>query len=81
VCAGGASNSEWANEFVNDAEGAAYADWEDLYAKNAAVSGLLLGALYMDLHLLHLMYGGAAVVSSVHQPARRPQHTSWLWCM
>jgi hypothetical protein len=38
---GGASNSEWANEFVNDAEGAAYADWEDLYAKNSAVSKLL----------------------------------------
>jgi hypothetical protein len=45
-CAGGASNSKWANEFVNDAEGAAYADWEDLYAKNAAVSHvLLLGTL------------------------------------
>jgi hypothetical protein len=36
--AGGAGSAAWANEFVNDAEGAAYADWEDLYAKNSAVS-------------------------------------------
>ncbi|WIA12458.1 hypothetical protein OEZ85_012493 [Tetradesmus obliquus] len=35
---GGAGSAAWANEFVNDAEGAAYADWEDLYAKNAAAS-------------------------------------------
>jgi hypothetical protein len=38
LLAGGAGSSAWANEFINDAEGAAYADWEDLYAKNAAVS-------------------------------------------
>eukprot|EP00883_Tetradesmus_obliquus_P013392 jgi/Sobl393_1/6343/SZX78416.1 len=35
---GGAGSAAWANEFVNDAEGAAYADWEDLYAKNAAAA-------------------------------------------
>lgn len=35
---GGASNSAWANEFINDAEDNAYADWEALYAKNSVVS-------------------------------------------